>query len=178
MSYRKQRDRFLFYIFILVTTLYLYQLFPESTVAAVSQMVAKKSNLEIVLNTTGQYLTYFGILTVSVILSFRYWQVSRLIERQYAYLQKVEQDLSSLYSSSVSFRRENDFSWEENPILSIWSSKLYDLFFSLAFFFFGVLAVTSALRHDGFSWSDLIVCILGIMFLLYFNVYWFRRRRR
>ena len=103
-----------------------------------------------------------------LIMSFRYWQVWHLIERQYCYLQKLEKELASLFSSGVPFTRESNFSYRERPDLSIWGHKIYNLFFMMMLWFILPLSgLMSQFKDSGFGWIWLIGLIGWIIFTLY-----------
>ena len=167
--YRKQRDRLLLYLLTVVVIMFLDELFPEEIIAAISEVVLKKTQVNIVPDFFILILVSMLPLIAAAILAQRYWQVWQLIESQYDYLEKLEAELTSFFSSGIPFTRESNFSYKENRNISIWSSKIYNWYFSLLFTFLFFLGTTSGLRHDGFSWDWFMNFIIWIILFLFWH---------
>ena len=169
VGYRKQRDRLLLYQFGVMAILILYQLFPGDTINAVLKIISKKVGVDIALSTIGGlFLVYMPILVFLIILRFRYWQVRNIIESHYGYIEKLEQELASLFPSGVPFTRESNFSYK-GQIHSIWNQRFYNLLFHMSLNVWILLSLTYGWRHDGFSWSRFISVIVYIIFYSYWN---------
>ena len=166
VSYRKQRDRVLVYLLGIVVIMLVYEMFPQQITSAVSEVVSKKIGVDIV-DSIASFLVDQLPLMFAGLLSFRYFQLRALIERQYSYLQELEGELASLFYSGVPYTRESNFSLRENPNLSLWSHKPYNLFFSFIFAFLVVLSWASGIVRDGFSWFSVISIIVPIGIILY-----------
>lgn len=166
VSYRKQRDRLLLYLLVVVVILFLYSLFPTETNSAILKMVSNKIALEKI-----EPIFVCALLVISgFIMMFRYFQLRALIEKQYYYLELLEAELAPLYLNSVAFTRESNFSVKENRNLCIWSHKLYDLSFYVLFTFSAALCVTLILRHFGYNLTVPIFYIGGFIASLYWNL--------
>ena len=163
VGYRKQRDRMLLFLTVVLTIMFLYQLYPEKTTSAISDAVTKKIGI----GKLDSLLVYVLLSIISWLLSFRYFQLRELIDEQYQYLQKLEEDLSSLFPSGVPFTRESNFSVQENRNLSLWSHYPYNRFFHILFTFWTALSATFTLRHYGYSQIWLITFIAWIIHYLY-----------
>ena len=166
VSYRKQRDRVLVYLSGIVAIMLVYEMFPQQITSAVSEIVSKKIGVD-TLDSIVNFLVDRLPLIFACILSFKYFQLRALIERQYSYLQELEGELASLFYSGVPYTRESNFSLRENPNLSLWSHKPYNLFFLGMFAFLLILSWASEIVRDGFSWFSVINIIVPISIILY-----------
>ena len=171
VSYRKQRDRLLLYLLVVMTIIFLYQFFPEETTTTISDAVTKKTGI----GRINSFIFYLLLSIISWLLSYRYFQLRELIDEQYQYLQKLEVDLAALFPSGVPFTRESNFSVQGNRYLSLWSNKPYNKFFQILFFLWVSLSVTFGLRHYGFSRAWLISFIMWFIFVIYWR---FRPQRK
>ena len=165
VGYRKQRDRLLLYLMTVVVIMILYQFFPEETITAISEIVSKKIGVNL---GRGSVLVYILPMPFFVILGQRYWQVWHLIESQYDYLEKLEEELASLFSSGVLLPAKVIFP-SKGRDLSIWSHKFYDQCFLFLLCNLVFLGATFGFRHYGFSMGWLICCIGSIIFFFYWN---------
>ena len=168
VSYRKQRDRLLLYLLVVVAVMYLYELFPDKTTIAISEVFSKKIGVKIVDSIVSFLLQTLPLIFVTF-LGLRYWQVWHLIESQYDYFEKLEKDLASLFPSGVPFTRESNFSNKENRNLSIWSHKIYNQIFTILLYGLAFLGMMSEFRLNGFSWGWLIHFIIWIIFFLFWH---------
>ena len=170
VSYRKQRDRLLLYQLGVVSLQFLYQFLPNETTDIILKVVLKKIGVDdIVLpSVVGILLVWTPPTLFFLILGRRYWQVWNLIENQYNYLQKLEEELSPLFASGVSFTHEGNFSFK-NEELSIWSHRFYNLCFRSLCFIMVMLGATFVLRHHGPSWQAFTACIVLIIVFIFQN---------
>ena len=170
VNYRKQRDRLLLYLLGVVVIMLVYEMFPQQTAIVFSEVVSKKIGVDIV-DSIASFLVDQLPLMFAGLLSFRYFQLRALIERQYSYLQELEGELASLFYSGVPYTRESNFSLRENRNLSIWSHKPYNLFFSSIFAFLIILSWVSGFVRHGFSWFRVvnIIVLIGILLYLHFR---------
>ena len=168
VSYRKQRDRLLVYLSGVVLVMYLHEIFPQQITTLFSQIVSEKIGVDLF----GSIVTFLVDqmpLMFAGILSYRYFQLRALIERQYSYLEALEEELATLFPSGIPYTRESDFSLRENENLSIWSHKPYNLFFSFIFAFLVVLSWVSGFVRHGFSWFRVVIIIVLIAIFLYLH---------
>lgn len=124
-DYLKLRDTLLSLIF-LVITLMLFQIYsPQESGEAVSQFITKQLDLKqsIDISFIGSIL-WFSLLTLVV----RYFQTVVHIERQYKYIHKIEEHLSSNYNSPA-FTREGKSYLSNYPLFSTWTWILYTVIF-------------------------------------------------
>ena len=173
VGYRKQRDRLLLYLLVVMTIIFLYQFFPEETTTAISDAVTKKTGI----GRINSFIFHLLLSIISWLLSFRYFQLRELIDEQYQYLQKLEVDLAALFPSGVPFTRESNFSVQGNRYLSLWSNKPYNKFFQILFFLWVSLSMTFGLRHYGFSRAWLIGFIVWIVGVISWR-FWSRRKSK
>ena len=167
VSYRKQRDRLLLYQVGVVTILLLYQFLPYETIDIIFSVVSQKTELEINLNFLDRLLLIFTpVIVLLLVISRRYWQVWHLIDSQYDYLEKLENELASLYTSRIPFTRESKFAYKGQD-RSIWSNEYYNQIFYATFkFVFPLLGATFGIRHFGFKMPySVMTVILLIPFL-------------
>ena len=136
----------------------------------VSEVVSKKIGVETLDSIVNFSVDHLPLL-VACILSYRYFQLRALIERQYSYLEALEEELTTLFPSGIPYTRESNFSLRENENLSIWSHKPYNVFFSFIFFFFVVFSWVSGFVRHGFSWLRVvtIIALIAISLYLYFR---------
>lgn len=158
IRYRKQRDRLMLVMLTVLAIMVVSQFFPDQTSKSVSEVISTKIGIDFAL-----HFVYMLILPwiVFIILSYRYWQLWNLIERQYDYVQQLEKELSSLFLSGVPFTRESGYSFARNDNLSIWSHRIYNYAFHFAWMFWVSLSITFGFRHYGFSWTWLIGNLMG-----------------
>ena len=165
--YRKQRDRLLLYALAGVTLLLLYQFFPYLTIDVIFDVASKKLDVAMDLDSIDKILIVMTpIIVFFFVVSHRYWQIWNLIESQYDYLEKLEQELASLYASGIPFTRESKFS-NKGKALSIWNSDYYNgVFRTILKFVLPALGVTFGIRHFGFKMPyPVMTVILLIPFL-------------
>ena len=162
VSYRKQCDRVLLYLLGIAAVAALYLIFPDGMIDVVFKAISKKIGIEVVLHRISKMLLLLvPVMVLLVILSHRYRQVRDLIESQYDYLAKLEEELASLYTSGIPFTRESKFSLKGQDY-SLWNNRFYDRCFFLLLFILLVLCGTYALRRFGLSWSWFVGYIILI----------------
>lgn len=143
------RDRLLLFILILIT-LMLFDLFsPEESSAVMSQFICSKFGLETPVNISflGNIL-WFGMVALCV----KYFQTVIYIERQYAYLEKIEGALNSKFGGDL-FTREGKSYLRNYPLFSDWSHILYTVIFPVILFAVLFSKITNEIGKVGkFSW--------------------------
>lgn len=124
----KSRDRLMALVLLTLTIVVLYSLWPSGAVTAFSQITAHEFGLSISLNSAflGSII-WFALLIVIV----RYTQVVVYIERQYAYIHRIEESLHEYYKNGVAFTREGKSYLEKYPSFSNWICLLYTTIFPL-----------------------------------------------
>lgn len=120
-DYRRLRDRL--FIFILLTiTIMLFQLYsPDEASRAIGEFVVRKLDLQTLVG-----ISFIGSIIWFILLSLviRYFQTVILIERQYEYLHRLEDELSKNYKG-VAFTREGKSYLKDYPLFSNWTHILY-----------------------------------------------------
>lgn len=127
-NYLKLRDR-LFFSILVVVVFMLFQIFsPKEAGATISQLISSKLGLEGSTNITfvGSVI-WFALLGLVV----RYFQTVGLIERQYKYIHKVEEEISSGYGEKEIFTREGKSYLADYPLFSKWTWGLYTIAFPI-----------------------------------------------
>lgn len=124
-EYLKFRDKLFVYVLIVLTVMFLLITIPTDTVEAISQIVKEKFKLKISMNSKFiDSMLWFVLLTLVV----RYYQASTLIERQYTYIHKVEENLCNIIGEEL-FYREGKGYLDNYPAFSWWTWFLYTIFF-------------------------------------------------
>ena len=167
VRYRKQRDRLLLYALAGVTLLLLYQFFPNLTIDVIFDAASKRLDVAMDLDFIDKILLVMTpIIVFFFVVSHRYWQIWNLIDSQYDYLEKLEQELASLYASGVPFTRESKFS-NKGKALSIWNSDYYnDVFRAILKVVLPALGLTFGIRHFGFKMPYLVMTVIFLIAFL------------
>ena len=176
VSYRKQRDRFFLYLLLVLVIMFLQVSSPDKSYALISGLLSRKMGEGILLGASFiKGLVWFFL--VSLVL--KYFQIVVVIERQYAYLHKLEQQLASNFSSGIPFTREGKSYLGNYPKLSDWADILYVWVFPLLLLFFISAKIVIEFPNDGkfsFEWGlTLVFCLMiwitsGLYLLFRFNL--------
>ena len=124
----KQRDS-LFYFLLVILALFSLQVTSTELVNnALSNYINKQLDIGI-----DKHSNLFGTLLWFLLFGFssRYYQTVVQIERQYGYLNHLEEIISSKYVGTHAFTREGKSYLNEYPIFSNWMWLLYTLVFPL-----------------------------------------------
>lgn len=139
------RDKLTLLTLLVLGLVVLCTIWPTSALDAMSQAVSHKYGVVFDLNVSlVTTFLWFALLGVIV----RYTQVVIYIERQYAYIHKVEGVLAKYYDDMVSFTREGKSYLEQYPTYSNWTCFLYTNVFPL------IVAVI-ILMKIGYEWMHL-----------------------
>ncbi|WP_193648477.1 hypothetical protein [Bacillus cereus] len=126
-EYLKFRDKLFVYVLLVLTAMFLLIAIPKDTVDAISQIIKEKLKLKLSINSNFiDSMLWFVLLTLVV----RYYQTSTLIERQYKYIHKVEENLCSIIGDEL-FYREGKAYLNNYPAFSTWTWFLYTIFFPI-----------------------------------------------
>ena len=109
----KLRDRLLILVLLVLALVVLYTFWPADAITAFSQITAQK--IGIAVSVDGSFLgsiIWFALLATVV----RYTQVVVYIERQYAYIHHLEEELSKNYDSQIVFTREGKSYLNKYPV--------------------------------------------------------------
>ena len=128
----KLRDRLLVFVLALVMLLLFQTISPSESAETISAFLLQKFGITV---TTSIVLVgsmvWFGLLFVMV----RYFQTVIFTERQYPYLHKLEERLSSDYGNESVFTREGKSYLDKYPRFSNWTYWLYTFIFPLSLLF-------------------------------------------
>lgn len=124
----KLRDKLMLLILLVLALVVLYTFWPTDAVASFSQITAQKLGVTVSLDATfiGSVI-WFALLIVVV----RYTQTVVYIERQYAYIHRLEEKLHSYYEDGITFTREGKSYLEKYPKYSNWICTLYTQIFPI-----------------------------------------------
>jgi ABC-type multidrug transport system fused ATPase/permease subunit len=168
-SQTAQRDRLLA-ITILILAVMSFQIFlPQESGSILSEFVQKKLDVD-----QGINLAFLGTVLWFALLSttLRYFQTVVYIERQYAYIHQVEEQISEHFPRPL-FTREGHSYLQNYPLFANWAWSLYTIAFPLGL----VLAVVWKLIGEitttpRISWPALIADFsLCVMILISTSLY-------
>jgi len=122
----KFRDKLTALILLVLIFMALYVFWPTDAISAFSQISVQK--LGFVVNIDKSFLgsIIWFILLVTIV---RYTQVVVYIERQYAYIQRIEKELQNHYDDEIVFTREGESYLKKYPKFSDWVWILYMILF-------------------------------------------------
>jgi len=124
----KLRDKLVALVLFVLALVVLYTFWPADAITAFSQITVQK--IGIAINVDGSFLgsiIWFALLATIV----RYTQVVIYIERQYAYIHHIEEELQKNYDSEIIFTREGKSYLNKYPLFSDWVCLLYTTIFPL-----------------------------------------------
>ena len=171
-TYRKQRDRFFLYLLIVLGIMFLQMSSPDKSYALISGLLSKSVRESIHLDQSFiRGLVWFFLLS----LVLKYFQIVVLIERQYAYVHKLENELTIHFSSDIPFTREGKSYLKHYPKLSDWADILYVWFFPAMLLFFVSAKIVIEFPTDGkpdLVWGiSFLMCLMiwvtSILYLLF-----------
>jgi len=124
----KLRDRLVALVLFVLALVALYTFWPVDAITAFSQITTQKIGVAISVDGTflGSIL-WFALLATIV----RYTQVVVYIERQYAYIHNLEEELRKNYDHEIVFTREGKSYLNKYPLFSDWICFLYTTIFPL-----------------------------------------------
>ena len=124
----KLRDRLVALVLFVLALVALYTFWPVDAITAFSQITTQKIGVAISVDGTflGSIL-WFALLATIV----RYTQVVVYIERQYAYIHNLEEELRKNYDHEIVFTRECKSYLNKYPLFSDWICFLYTTIFPL-----------------------------------------------
>ena len=172
LNYLKRRDRLFFYLLVVLTIMFLQVVDPDESENILSGWVKKNIGEGIVIN-----ISFIDGVIWFVLLSLvlKYCQTTVLIERQYAYLHKLEGELSFFSQSGIAFTREGKSYLKSYPKLSDWAHWLYTWGFPALLLVFVTLKL--AIEFPGknqisVAWGfSLIFCLMiwvtAILYLIF-----------
>lgn len=124
----KLRDKLTILVFLILVFLVLYTFWPIDAATAFSQMVGQKTGISASIDQALLSSIIWLALLISLI---RYLQIVVYIERQYAYIHRLEDELSKSCDNDVLFTRESKSYLKNYPIFSNWICMLYTIIFPI-----------------------------------------------
>jgi hypothetical protein len=168
-EYTRSRGRVLLFILVVVTLMLFQVASPKDAEIAMSEFVVKRLDLKspIDISFVGSVI-WFSLLCLAI----RYFQTVVLIERQYRYIHRLEDQLSPTYDGKA-FTREGKSYLSNYPLFSSWADKLYKIVFPALLLFvvaikmfgewhYGYLSVTLIFN----SLMALLILVSTILYLL------------
>lgn len=161
LNYLKRRDRLFFYLLVVLAIMFLQVVAPDEPQLVISKWIEKNVGEGGAINTSFiRGIIWFVLLS----LVLRYFQTTVFVERQYAYLHKLEQELSFLSLSGVAFTREGKSYLKNYPKLSDWADVLYTWVFPgllLILVTIEVVIEFPGKNQISFAWGfSFVVCLM------------------
>ncbi len=172
IGYLKRRNRLSLYLFIALVIMFLEVVSPAETAAIILRLILKYLINGITLDAgfvrCFAWFFLFGLVV-------RYCQIAVTVERQYAYLHKLEAELVPFFSSGIPFTREGKSYLKNYPTLSAWSHILYTWIFPLILLLFTGIKIWIELSNDGFNF----VWVVSVVFcsMIWITTYFYLRFR-
>ena len=157
-GYLKRRDRFSLYLFLVLVIMFLEVVSPSGTETVISKLTSKYLDgvsLETSFVRCLMWLFLFGLVV-------RYYQTVVSVERQYAYLHKLEREITTFFSSEIPFTREGKSYLKNYPMFSGWIDFLYRWVFPATLMLFTGVKLWSEHSNAGFN----LVWIVSVVFCL------------
>jgi hypothetical protein len=160
----KRRERYLLYIFIVITIMIINVSASYNIGDAISQYLNNQYGVGLVLN-----LSFIELLVwfVACIMVVRYNQMVVYIERQYEYIHKIENDLSSHNKNTLVFRREGEVYLSDYPVILRWISFVYKIIIPLIIYSFFCFMFLSDMK---FIFGNYISKTIGVLFFFIITV--------
>lgn len=150
----KNRDQLIVICLVLIAALFFQIVAPENSVETITSILSQKIGVSVVANASLiSGIVWFALLIVAV----RYFQTVIFAERQYDYVQQLEENLNSLYKGNF-FTREGKSYLNKFPLFSDWVHTIYTIIFPTILIFLVIGKIIG-------EWH----CIKGISAGLVFN---------
>ncbi|MEI8174935.1 MAG: hypothetical protein WCG28_03225 [bacterium] len=146
----KLRDKLVILVLLVLALVVLYTFWPADAITAFSQITAQK--IGIAISVDGSFLgsiIWFALLAAIV----RYTQVVIYIERQYAYIHHIEEELQKNYDCKIIFTREGKSYLNKYPLFSDWICLLYTTIFPLVLISVVLSKITSEWIDSAYNFS-------------------------
>ena len=168
LGYLNKRNRFSLYLFIALAIMFLEVTSPNGTETLISKLISKYLGNGVSLKTDFvrglTWLFLFGLVV-------QYYQITVLVERQYAYLHKLEEELTPFFSSRIPFTREGKSYLKNYPTLSNWVDILYKWVFPVVLIAFTGVKLWVEFPNDGFNLVWTISAIFCLMVWITIGIY-------
>jgi hypothetical protein len=153
-EYIKNRDR-LFLVILFLLILMLFQIFaPAEAGGVISEVISDQLKLSKTLNISFLGSVIWWFLLGAIV---RYFQTVIQIERQYIYIHRLEDQLSSLYTGGM-FTRESKSYLVNYPVFLNWAWSTY----SIVFPFLLIVITIAKMRSELLAAYQVSLLLLGI----------------
>lgn len=152
----KDRNKLFFYLLIILAV-FVIQFKDSSFVQQVCTELLKKN-----IGTIDEFSKFIPVLIWFLLMgiSLRYFQINVQIERQYAYLHALENELNGYFIDSVAFTREGKSYLSNYPTFFNWFSILYTWIFPLSLLILIILRIYTDLNSWPPNFSN-ISCFIA-----------------
>lgn len=161
---RKERE-IVFYALLIVTSFFSFQISSIDTANGIIADVLKQTGGITIDKKSGVIPSLFWLLLFG--LSTKFYQIHTRIEREYAYLHKIEDLINAHYPSTAAFTREGKSYLTNYPKISDLIHFLYNFIFPLMI----ILSITTRVYKDEFSYFNSIL-FLSILSTTLTYMFW------
>lgn len=168
IDYLKRRDRLSLYLLITLMIMFLEVVSTSGTETIFSKLISKYLGNDVSLETSFvRCLIWFFLFGLVV----RYCQIVVLVERQYAYLHKLEKELTSFFSSEIPFTREGKSYLKNYPTLSEWSHILYTWVFPATLLLLTAIKISLEFPNNFFNLAWIVSAAFCLMIWITIGFY-------
>ncbi|MDC1205491.1 hypothetical protein N8083_01435 [Candidatus Pacebacteria bacterium] len=126
----KFRDKLMLLVILMLALVVLFTFWPADAVTTLSQITAGQFGVAISLDVSFLGSVIWFALLIAIV---RYTQVVIYIERQYAYIHRLEEQLRNYYNNDeITFTREGKSYLQKYPTFSNWICFLYTSIFPIS----------------------------------------------
>lgn len=169
-EYLKLRDRLFVYTLLVFAAMFILTIVPVDPSKAVSDIVKEQLKVTLSMNRDAVYsMLWFALLCLVV----RYFQTNIVVERQYDYIHKVEDELNSSYDPQGDiFTREGKSYLNNFSSFSTLSGYLYILVFPVLLIIVTSYKIyTEVMEKSSFDLSLVLNIIFWLLTFVYTVVY-------
>lgn len=168
IGYLKRRDRLSLYLLITLMILFLEVVSTSGTETIFLKLISKYLGNDVSLETSFiRCLIWFLLFGIVV----KYCQIVVLVERQYAYLHKLEKELMSFFSTGIPFTREGKSYLKNYPNLSQWSHILYTWVFPAILLLFTGIKIKIEFPSNSFTIAWIVSAVFCFMIWITIGFY-------
>ncbi len=167
-NHLKFRDRLFGYVLVIVTFMLFQMYSPSGSAGAITELLTKKLELKTSIDISFlSSIIWFALLSLVV----RYYQTVVHIERQYDYIHKIEDLLSSEYDRNA-FTREGESYLKNYPLFSSWTWILYSIAFPALLSVIIVVKIVGEIRQTEGITTLLSINVIIALFVLLSSLFY------